>query len=152
MYINVAQLLKEPTGSTRNYQISETIGEKDIDQVEGKVIVVRTNQCILVSGSIDAKMKGTCSRCLNVVDYSVKFNFEEEFTPSIEIFSGLPLLHNVEGFKIDKKHNIDINEAIIQYAQLSIPMKLLCYPHCAGICQYCGHNLNEGFCTCATHI
>ena len=91
MYINVAQLLKEPVGSTRRYDIDEYIGEQDNNHVHGEVILTQAKQSILVQGSMVASIEGICNRCLKPVNLSVEFKIEEQYFPSIDIVSGLPL-------------------------------------------------------------
>lgn len=44
--------------------------------------------------------------------------------------------------------NIDLSEEVYEYAQLSVPLKVLCRPDCKGLCQYCGANLNTTVCSC----
>lgn len=152
MYINVAQLLKEPVGSTRSYNVDEFIGEKDTDHVQGKVTLLHTNRSVLVQGSMTASVKGICNRCLKPVDFSVSFKLEDEYFPSIDIVSGLSLPANPDGFTLDQNHVLDLSEALNQYMLISMPMKLLCRPDCAGLCPSCGHNLNKGSCSCPSAI
>jgi uncharacterized metal-binding protein YceD (DUF177 family) len=85
MYINVAQLLKEPVGSTRHYPVDEFIGEEGKNHVQGKVTLIQARSSILVRGSLIATAEGTCNRCLKPVDFSVSFDIEELFFPSIDI-------------------------------------------------------------------
>ena len=49
---------------------------------------------------------------------------------------------------IDEQHTLDLTEAVRQYALMATPMKALCKKDCAGLCQTCGKNLNEGKCHC----
>lgn len=146
IYINVAQLLKEPIGSSRSYKIDEPSGNEEINSVKGRVLLTLTNRSILVKGVMTANVEGNCTRCLNPVDCSVSIDLEEEFFPSIDISSGAPLPKEPENFTIDNNNVLDLGEAVRQYTLLSIPTKLLCRPDCAGICPSCGHNLNKGAC------
>jgi uncharacterized protein len=152
MYINVAQLLKEPVGSTRTYEINETTGTNGINQVNGRIKLVRANFCILVTGTLHTEITDICSRCLCPFDYSLDFQLEDEFYPVVDIHTGSPIAHNGECLKIDKNHIIDLDEAILQQAQISKPLKPLCRPDCAGLCHVCGHNLNQGPCPCSHSI
>ncbi len=149
MYINVAQLLKESIGSSRDYRIDERINEKGIHHIRGTITLTRTDRSILVKGDINATIKGTCSRCLNPVNHSVDVNLEDEYFPSVDISSGSSLPSKPERYTIDKNHILDLNDAIGQYTLLAMPMKLLCRPDCAGICPTCGDNLNQGDCPCS---
>jgi uncharacterized protein len=152
MYINVAQLLKEPVGSTRHYTVDEYVGEQCENHVQGEVTLTKAKGIILVKGSMIATVQGICNRCLNPVDLSVQFKIEEQYFPSIDIVSGLPLPENPENYVIDESHVIDLSEALNQYTLMAMPMKILCKQDCAGICPSCGRNLNEGLCKCKAQI
>ena len=153
MEINVAQLLKEPIGSSRRYKIDETI---DIDEnkrdrrVGGEISLLRTQRGVLVRGEVQADLELACSRCLSPFDCQLKINFEEEYLQTVDVNSGLPFRSSGEpgSFTIDEHHVIDLTEAIRQYALLAIPMKPLCRGDCAGLCPECGRNLNQGPCDC----
>jgi uncharacterized protein len=133
--INVAQLLKDPIGSSRNYEIDTIIAEQPEGSITGKVTLIRTGQGILVRGSLNVQVELVCSRCLKAFPYPTNFAIEEEVHPSIDISSGLPLdlCQESEGFIIDKNHVLDLGELIRQYILLNLPMKALCQPDCAGI-------------------
>ena len=153
MQINVSQLLKEPIGSSRNYEVSETIdvtGDGGGRKVDGEVSLLRTHRGILVKGGLQTKVELTCSRCLSLFHFPVRINFEEEYIPTIDVVSGVPLPSPEESssFIIDEHHVIDLNEAIRQYALLTLPMKPLCREDCAGLYQESGHNLSQGTCDC----
>jgi uncharacterized protein len=152
MYINVAQLLKEPVGSSRTYEVDEFIGKDGANHVQGKVRLIHTNRSVLVQGSMTASATDICSRCLEPVDFSLAFDIEDEYFPSIDIVSGLPLPVNPDSFTVDKNNILDLGEALNQYMAMALPMKVLCCPDCAGICPSCGRNLNKGSCSCPTQI
>lgn len=153
MQINVSQLLKEPIGSSRNYEVSEIVdvtGDGIGRKVQGKVRLLRTHRGALVKGELHAEVELTCSRCLSSFNFPVAINFEEEYLPTIDVVSGAPLPSPEEpsSFVIDEHHVVDLTEAIRQYTLLAMPMKPLCRQGCAGLCPDCGHNLNQGLCDC----
>jgi uncharacterized protein len=45
-------------------------------------------------------------------------------------------------------NEIDISDDVRQMVLLAVPMKLLCYEECLGLCPKCGKNLNFETCTC----
>lgn len=151
IYMNVAQLLKEPVGSSRSYQLDENLGRDDINSVNGEVILIRTNRGILAKGEITASVTGICSRCLRPIDYKVNYDLEDECLPSVSIPEGLALPDQTDNITIDENHMLDLSETIRQYTLLTMPVKPLCRPDCAGICPSCGHNLNQGPCQCPSH-
>jgi uncharacterized protein len=133
--VNVAQLLKEPVGSTRKYNIREIINEQVENSVKGELTLVRSGQGILVQGELAVKVPLVCSRCLNAFLGCVIFTIEEESLPTTDVSSGLPVALSQESpnCTIDSNHMLDVGEIIRQYTLLSLPMKPLCRPDCTGI-------------------
>ncbi len=152
MQINVSQLLQEPIGSIRDYQVNDIIngvGDGKSYPVQGECHLLRTQRSILVKCTLDIEAEFTCSRCLSPFHHLMTLNFEEEYLPTVDVVSGAPLPSPEEtAFTIDEHHILDLTEAIRQYTLLAIPMKPLCHEDCAGLCQNCGKNLNQGPCNC----
>jgi uncharacterized protein len=153
MQINVSQLLQEPIGSTREYDIdadAEIIGDGNTYHVQGNCNLLRTQRSVLVRCVLDTEVKLTCSRCLSRFRHPIKIKFEEEYVPTVDIHSGaaLPPPEDAGSFTIDERHNIDLTEAVRQYSLMAVPMKALCNEDCAGLCPKCGKNLNQGKCDC----
>ena len=155
MQMNVAQLLKAPIGTTREYEVNGTVditGDGIGSEVCGEVKLLRTNRGILVKGTLHTEIQTTCSRCLSLFTCPLTLNIEEEYFPVIDVVSGTSLSVPEEPgcFTIDESHILDLTEAIRQYALLAKPMKPLCHEDCAGLCPSCGHNLNQGSCSCVS--
>jgi len=133
--INIAQLLKEPVGSSQSHDISGTIGEEVEGFVEGKAKVIRISRGVLVQCKLTAEVKLICSRCLNTFLCPISFTAEEEFLPISDVSGDLApsLLEQSEGFTIDNKNVLDLSELIRQYMLLNLPMKPLCRPDCPGM-------------------
>ncbi len=152
MQINVSQLLQEPIGSSRRYQVNETavFDNGSTHQLTGECQLLRTQRSVLVKCQVDTDAELTCSRCLTAFRQPLTINFEEEYLPTVDILTGAPLdtPDEINHFTIDKNHVLELNEAIRQYALLVMPMKPLCREDCSGLCQKCGKNLNEGPCDC----
>lgn len=149
--LNVAQLLKEPVGSTRLCRLDEA-GQthEGASRASGDLLLTRTNRGILVQGTLRAQAEVTCGRCLEACTISLRVEFEEEYYPTVDVLTGarLPLPEGGESTPIDEHHQLDLTEAVAQYVSLALPMKPLCREDCAGLCPVCGHNLNEGDCGC----
>jgi uncharacterized protein len=148
MKINVAQLLKEQTGAVREYDIDET--DEGGFPVRGNVRLLRTNQSILVTGTLETAVRCECSRCLEQFEYPLKIDIEEEYFLTSDPVTGLPLPPPIEAgaFLIDENHILDLGEAVRQYKITVLPMKPVCREDCAGLCPHCGLNLNYGTCEC----
>jgi len=152
MEVNVAQLMKSSIGAERNYEVDESHNiEGEEVQVRGEVKLVRTDRGILATGSLVAILTIDCSRCLQPYKCPVKIQFDEEYLPTIDVISGLPLTEPEAQpgyFTISDHHIVNLSEAIKQYAVLAKPMKPLCHAECPGLCPHCGHDLKLGLCEC----
>lgn len=152
---NVAQLLKEPIGATRSYEIVAPVPETEAElnvarPMAGHISMLRTNRGILVEGQLAGSVVVECSRCLRPVVVPVTIALEEEFQPTVDVARGTFVAVEEEdaALLIDEHHILDIGEVVRQAVLLEIPMQVLCRPDCAGLCQTCGQDLNEGPCDC----
>jgi uncharacterized protein len=153
MQVNVAQLLKGGIGSVRDCEVDGVIdvtGDGKGSPVRGEISLTRTDRSILAKGVVDSEVELTCSRCLNLFNYPLTLNIEEEYFPTTDVISGASLSPSgdPDRLTIDEHHILDLTEALRQCALLAIPMKPLCREDCAGLCPDCGHNLNLGPCNC----
>ena len=153
MEINVSQLIKSPVGTTKDYALDDVVDitEAGVEsQVKGEVKLIRTNRSVLVKGTLRTELKLGCNRCLKPFTQKLNLRIEEEYFPTIDVVTGVPveLPDEPDLFTIDEHHILSLVEAVRQYALLAIPMKPLCRKNCRGLCPVCGKNLNAGSCTC----
>ena len=154
MVMNVAQLLMEPSGSRREYQLDERISlfdDAEEQQVTGRVALLKTNKSIWVSARLTSNVDCECGRCLTLFSQPIRMGLEEEFFPVLNPVSGArekPLSDDGEYLYIDENHTLDLSGTLREYASMVVPMKPLCKPECAGLCQKCGANRNESSCGC----
>ena len=152
MYFNVAQLLKEPIGSSRHHQIDDIFGKEGINYIEGEVTLTRINRGIIAMGKMVADVSMPCSRCLNTANYQVSFDLADEFIPKPDTHGYSSLAEDNDSFIIDHNNILDMSVAIRQSGLLAIPIKPLCSPDCAGICPSCGRDLNQDPCECSSQV
>jgi uncharacterized protein len=173
---NVAQLLKEPIGATRNGQVGAGLfgllpeleqltpsarGEQDTPVrseaeratepvLSGSVRLMNTQGGVLVQGRLHTQAVLSCSRCLEPVAVPLDVELEEIFTPTIDILTGRPIQSEEEdrALWIDDRHLLDLSEVLRQDTLLVLPMHVLCREECLGLCPVCGQNLNQGSCGC----
>jgi uncharacterized protein len=153
MQINVAQQLRSAIGTVREHDVDlvmDITGYGDNSRIQGRLTLTRTDRGILVEGKLNAELELTCSRCLTPFSYPLTLKIEEEYFPTVDVVSGasLPVPDEPGLFTIDENHELDLTEAVHQYALIAVPMKPLCRPDCAGLCPVCGQNLNLGKCQC----
>ncbi|MCZ7575257.1 MAG: DUF177 domain-containing protein [Ardenticatenaceae bacterium] len=156
MQFNVAQLLKQPVGAKREYELDGPLGELDPDLVPvapitGEVRFIRTRDGVLVTGQLATVLEVNCNRCLEAFDLPISIEIEEEFKSKIDLRTGahLPVTDEDEvATLINEHHIIDLREVVRQDLLLALPLNPLCQEACGGLCPTCGANLNEGPCEC----
>ncbi|MDA1127440.1 MAG: DUF177 domain-containing protein [Chloroflexi bacterium] len=153
MQYNLAQLLMEPTGSTRDYEVDESFrGPEDgMDRVQGWIRVLRTHQGVIVSARLETQVSLTCSRCIKVFEHNSLIKMEEESSPTIDPDTGKqtePLDEDDSELDLDDQHVLDMGEVVRQYILTGLPIKPLCSEECRGLCPECGSDLNEEKCKC----
>ncbi len=85
---------------------------------------------------------GPCARCLREVVLNLRAE-EQEFVPtSKEGWDEADVSDFVEDMVVDLSGLV--REAIV----LATPARIVCREECLGLCQLCGHDLNEGPCGC----
>lgn len=141
MQFNVAQLLKEPTGAIRRYELNERLDGLDpelkfLGPLVGAVTLLRTNSGVLVTGELSTAVQGACRRCLEPIAQEVRFQLEESFRPLLEVETGRYIPpEEFEGEEedledvalvINERHILDMSEVVRQAIWLAMPM----YPGC----------------------
>lgn len=158
MQFNVAQLLKEPTGATRRYELNETLIGLDeelkfLGPLVGVVQLLRTNSGVLATGELSTVVQATCNRCLAPIAVPVRFELEESFRPLTEVYTGRYLRPDeFEGTEADledaallinEQHILNLSEVVRQLVWTALPM----YPGCnwvgAGQCPNLARRLAE---------
>ena len=157
MIYNVAQLLKAVSGTSQRVELDNddelvfSDGEPRLAGiVEGTVRLHRTNQGIFADGEATVPVELECTRCLKHYTNTMTVSLHELFYPTIDVNTGLPVPPPDDelAFPIDHNHILDLREAIRQNLLVALPMQTLCTPDCKGLCQFCGHDLNESECGC----
>lgn len=141
MQFNVAQLLKEPIGSIRRYQLAEDASKLDpelqlLSPLTGDLQMIRINSGVLVRGQLKLVVRATCNLCIEPIAMPLNFTMEENFRPLTEVETGRYIPPNeFEGeaedledaaLLIDEHHILDISEIVRQSIWLALPM----YPGC----------------------
>lgn len=141
MQFNVAQLLKEPIGSVRRFDVTDDINDLDPELIPlgplvGSVQLLRIHSGILFSAQLSTALRLGCNRCLEPIAVQARFEVEESFRPLTEVTTGRYLAPDeFEGEEedledaallIDEHHILDASEVIRQAIWLALPM----YPSC----------------------
>jgi uncharacterized protein len=159
MIFNVAQLMKAPVGTSvvNDFHEEDIQLDDDIEvlgPIDGHVRMRRTNQGLLVDGWVELTLELSCNRCLKTFEQPMHVDFEEQFYPTVDVISGMPLdpFDEDEIFPIDAHHEVDLTEAVRQNVLLALPMVTICREDCKGLCPQCGQDLNLGSCECKPEV
>ena len=158
LQFNVAQLLKQPTGTRRHYDIEGDLSPLNGNPViavpvRGHVEFLRAGNDILVAGVLETAVELECTRCLSEFRLPVCLEIEEEFRPTVDITTGGVMSHDGDqdaANLIDEHHILDLTEVVRQDVWLGLPTSPVCRPECRGLCPHCGQNRDRGSCTCQT--
>ena len=112
-----------------------------------QVEVTNTDGALLVLGSVRARAKTQCARCLEDMDLDLDGEIEGWFLLSDEDVRPEDVDED-EIWILPADHIIDLQPLIQAALMLDMPNMPLCRPDCAGLCPQCGANLNEGACGC----
>jgi uncharacterized protein len=107
-----------------------------LDKVARQIIVT-------AKGDIDAVFD--CDRCGAETHVKIPLGFQVVYLSETPVESDSDV--NIVYITPDTEY-IDLTSEIFDFAQLTIPMKRLCYDDCKGLCIVCGANLNEKDCGC----
>lgn len=162
MQFNVSGLLKEPSGSTRTFDVDGTakapgsiVGVDSIwdrssgMRIAGSVAMMRTDVGIWVQASLTCEVVCACSRCLVAHARIIDLAIDDEFYPDGSL-AGLDDADETQFISINNV--LDLLPTMQQYAALGIPMSPLCRDECAGMCDSCGLNLNVSTCSCSVQL
>ena len=141
--LNLGFLLPQQIGYSHEFQFDfpklKIADDLELHDFHGLVTVSRTPQGLLMQGKFQSKLEIECSRCLKPYEHALNWEMAElyAFKSRATTESDLILPDNA---------TIDIQEFIIEDAQLEVPIKPICKPDCQGLCQECGMDLNLGDC------
>jgi uncharacterized protein len=149
---NVAGLLHEPAGATRDIRLRDhylTLGP-DVElagPIDADLRLQRTNRGILLRGELTAPLRRTCSRCTDPFVEEVRVPISEEFLPTVDPLTGAAVESDAEDAdtpRIDEHHQIELDPVLHDELSLTEPVFALCRPDCPGLCSECGERLDRG--------
>lgn len=153
MRLNVLYELRQGIGSTFGYDLEERrmmVDASELTDIHGTLGLLRTDRGLLATVNVRATELTICSRCAKAIDVPVYVEFEEEYLPYTDPRTGgrVKVYPGEDIFRIGDDYVLDLTEAMRQYILTSEPQKPLCSADCAGLCQQCGADWNEGRCEC----
>ena len=154
MDFKVATLLKSSSGNKKLENVKDTFevewSRKNCD-IEGTVLLTKTDVGIWVSAHLTAVSIAECGSCLEQYKASIRLEIEEEYFPLINLLTGeRNEIEEIdeENFYILENNVLDLSDAVTQYLSLQSPISSNCVENCKGLCIECGINLNIEACDC----
>ena len=107
--------------------------------------VINETDIVYIRAKAAFKVEAVCDRCA--------CEFSRDMTVAIEhiLVSELNDEDNDE-FILAEGMQLDVEQLVLEYILLSLPMKTLCKQERKGMCSQCGKNLNDGPCDCKKEI
>lgn len=102
-----------------------------VSDMEYELTASKVSGGVLVAGSCQVTVAGTCGRCLCGVT-------EKVILDDLELFFEVP----------PEQEILDVSEDVRAELVLEFPMNMLCDDDCRGLCHNCGANLNNNACKC----
>lgn len=143
LQIDVSELLGSP-GATKRFQLSEEVQGLSLDlaHVAGppvlELLAESLVEGVLVTGTVSARVRVECRRCLRDMDQSYSAPVEELFVTG-------PVAEDDEAYPVRGDH-IDLEPMVRDAVVLGLPLNPLCRPDCKGLCPQCGQDLNARDC------
>ncbi len=100
--------------------------------------VESVSEGVLVTGTVDARTVGECSRCLSPIHGRVQVGLTELFAYPDSATEATTEEDEV-GHVVDQ--TIDLEQPIIDAVGLELPFSPVCSPDCPGLCSQCGVSL-----------
>jgi uncharacterized protein len=148
MKINISKL----SDGEHNYTFITKPSELEIDErrfnkpVYVEVTLEKSRRQIFLKANVYTVGRFQCDRCVEDFDlvlensYRMYYVYSEEESKKYEPDEVMVIT--------PETNEIEISDDVRQMVLLSVPMKLLCYEECLGLCPRCGKNLNFEVCTC----
>jgi uncharacterized protein len=107
---------------------------------------------ILVQGRVQANVMVECARCNESVPLPMELEVEEYFVPTDSPEASTKGLDALEVLTY-QEDRIVLDEMLRQNFLAAVPMQPVCLDgKCAGLCDQCGADLNQGACDCEEEI
>ena len=109
--------------------------------------VRNTAGVLVMTGSIKTCIHGVCDRCAS------DFDMDLEFPIDVVLVKELANEENEDEWVFPLEGDAaDLEEIVRTVFVLNMDSQLLCKPDCKGMCCRCGHNLNDGPCSCQKEL
>ncbi len=136
-------------GGPGSIDFGEDIWQVEPLEVHGRAELVAEE--IRLRGNLNTVLEVPCARCLERTRRPVVLDFDLFYRSIRTIAREEEVEIARDDLEIGFYHGdgLMLEEALREQILLSLPMKSICRPDCAGLCPQCGKNRNLGKCDCA---
>lgn len=106
--------------------------------------IIRTDVGLVLSGTVTARARAECSRCLEPFELTLEGALEGGFYLPVASSTG----DLDESWEVIQGESVDLMPSIEAAVRLEAPFAPVHDESCLGICPTCGCNLNVECCTC----
>ena len=112
--------------------------------------VHRTFDNFTLNGRIRCCIKGECCRCLNEVEQPLEVDLKLLFQRKQATDEELEAMAEEVEVEIISPgtQEVDLADRVHDAIVIELPVRVYCKEDCKGLCPSCGHDLNEGTCSC----
>lgn len=106
---------------------------------------------IRLVGSFSGEVAMHCARCLETVTREVRADFDLLYRPLavVERNDEVSISEAETEVGFYKGDGLLLEDVLREQMLLAVPVKAVCREECKGLCPQCGHDLNQGACSCA---
>jgi len=119
------------------------VADSRTEPIEFEVEFINAGECIHASGSVRAKVRTDCVRCLRDFVFVLESDIEESF-----FFEPSEDEHGDPYPVIDESYKVDIEPLLQQSLLVEAPFAPVHDSDCQGLCVKCGMDLNQADCGC----
>ena len=140
---NLGFIAQQSIGYNRDFHFQFSVlalqPEFVVRNLEGKIVVSRTSEGLLIQGRFQALFDSVCSRCLVTFEDVLKTDFTELYTFQSHVQKDTELIYPENG-------QIDFTPIVGEYLMIELPINPVCKNDCKGLCVVCGNDLNTEVC------
>ncbi|KUK80377.1 DNA-binding protein [Mesotoga sp. Brook.08.105.5.1] len=111
---------------------------------ETHIELYKDKDSIIVTGSVKTILEENCARCLKEVSIPIEGTIEATYVlQDSVVFEEDRTSADLDNVLRLEGDLLDLSERVIEAIIVEVPQKVLCKRDCAGLCPYCGANLND---------
>lgn len=113
-------------------------------------LLANTDGEVRITGRLAVTLASECDRCLAEAKFPLDTKFDLFYRPSTSLAAEEEVAIDEGEAEIGfyKGAGMELEDILREQIMLLLPMQLVCFAECKGICPVCGRNRNEVACDC----